>query len=365
MIGSEHRKPSIFVYTGEGASHSWLWLADSMERLGVLDMRFGDFRNEDSSIADVMVISGGDVGRMSRAIGDEGFLSLLRSVKEGGTYVGLCAGAYLPLRSSHSPSRAFHVIDAPISNIASPEGLGSFPRRYVFRCGEREVFQPVRGPVRLSIPNGNIVAPMFGGPCWHDLPSEITLAKYAQLEEGTERIGSQNLVDRAISGKTAALSVALGKGKLLLFGPHAEHPDYPLANAWMLGLLPHGEGQGFGRELALVEPPLAAKRALSNARVALSGLQGREWTIGAKVWEAEKAGLFIDAMWKRLPLLERSDAGVPGEVTAQLGHALDAMRAVRTDPSNEIEANAMFVSLSGATSAFLNHYFGILRHRSG
>ena len=83
---------SIFEYTGEGASHSWLWLADSMERLGVTGLRFGDF-GRGIPDADMIVISGGDFGKMTRAIGDANFASLQSFVRNGGTYLGLCSGA--------------------------------------------------------------------------------------------------------------------------------------------------------------------------------------------------------------------------------------------------------------------------------
>ncbi|HVO77977.1 MAG TPA: hypothetical protein VMS79_03825 [Methanomassiliicoccales archaeon] len=356
--------PTIYEFTGEGASPSWLWLADSMERLGVLGMHFGDFQ-DDIPGADAIVISGGDVGKISRGIGDSAFSSLLGFVKNGGTYVGLCAGAYLPLHSIHSTSSTFGTIEAPIVNIAETAAIKSLPDRYKFRCGDRRVYQIARGPVRLHTRNGDIVARMIRGPIWRRLPEELSLATYTRLEDKAERYASEDLIESVLPGNTAAISAPVGKGRLLLFGPHPEHPDYPEANAWLLGLMPRARVVRPEERLELTEPPEGAKRAMSLARDSLAKLSGTEWTIGERVWNAESATHYLDAMRARMSFLERSDAGVPSETMEQLEHALSAMKSLQANLSDAIEANVMFLSLSRASSAFLNHYFEILRRRSG
>jgi hypothetical protein len=361
-------EPLLLVYTGEGSSHSWLWLADSMENLGALRLCFGGpdaLRVPEGR--DAVAVSGGDVGRISRAIGDEGFASLLRYVAEGGTYLGLCAGAYLPLRSRHSPSHAFHVVEARLSNIASEDETASIPRRFTFPCGDRRVFQPARGPVRLRMAGHEIAAPMFGGPCWHASKDLETLAEYDALPDGAQLIADRALAERTVIGKVAVVSAGYERGRLILFGPHVEHPAYPEANRWFFGLLPRGKGKERLMSDPEVGPVVGAKRALSNARVAASGLRGSEWTIGSKVWQAEKAGLFIDSMWKRLPVMDRSGGGVPLTVVTGLEAAMGAMkalRAARDDDATKL-ADEMFHSLSDAAASFLNHYFAVLSERSG
>ena len=366
--GREDAGPNVLVYTGLGSSHSWLWFADSMENLGLLDLRFGTADAFQRKIeADVVVLSGGDAFRMAEELGPKGFHALERFVRDGGTYLGICAGAYLPLHSRSFPQPKFDLVRARVANIAPLEAAKMLPPKYFVKCGNRVVYQPLRGTVTISTSFGLLPAPLYGGPCWLGSEDAQIIARYSSIARDASLIVPREQAEAAVVGKVAGLYKDLGKGKLILLGPHAEHPQYPDANRWLIGMLPDGHVKAPMVDQAGLVPLEKMKRALSNARVASMGLQGAQWRIGSKVWEWEKVGLFLDAMWRRMPLLEKMHARAPERVSEELAKALNSMKRLRSQEEEEASrtASEMFISLSDATSAFLGYYFDALRSRTG
>ena len=100
---TEFRIPKIGIYTGKGASHSWLWFVEVFERLGFYDLSFlteADLVKDSLENVDVLAVSGGDTFAIAEALGPQGANRLKTLITRGGLYLGSCAGAYLPLNSS-------------------------------------------------------------------------------------------------------------------------------------------------------------------------------------------------------------------------------------------------------------------------
>ena len=113
--------PSIGVYTGSGASHSWLWFVEILDRMGFCNVCFVDERDILSKALEslnVLLMSGGDTFAIAEGLGGEGSNKLRTFIEGGGLYIGSCAGAYLPLRSSMDFLNQFNYIDVKISNIS-------------------------------------------------------------------------------------------------------------------------------------------------------------------------------------------------------------------------------------------------------
>ena len=128
----------------------------------------------------VLLMSGGDTFAMAEGLGTEGSDKLRSFIEGGGLYIGTCAGAYLPLRSSMDFLNQFNFIDVKISNISrrlSETERSSFQKYACSSYGCDFVFHVVREDVALKMMNGyqadgkrEMVAPLFGGPSM--LPSE-------------------------------------------------------------------------------------------------------------------------------------------------------------------------------------------------
>jgi glutamine amidotransferase-like uncharacterized protein len=372
MIGSElvrgrGESPRVMVYTGPGSSPSWIWLASAMERMNLMNVRFVDahglLRGE---TPDALVISGGDPFRIAQEIGAEGYERTRRWISRGGTYIGICAGAYLGLRSEASPLPSLGLVRSRIANLAGapPIHIG-WPERSLVPCGERFVFHAVRGTVRLDVMKRPMSAPLFGGPCWIGAGDAQALAHYRHWEEGATVLTDPGLARRTLAGRAAVLLKPIGKGKAFLVGPHFEHPDFPSDHGVVGSMLlesRRSKVRSFERMGSPV-PVIGIRRALSEARVSYSGLEGASWTIGHKTWEQEKIGHYLNAMWERL--LAADQEGIPIQVPQgledELRSCVRTIRAIRRDikqgMDTTIEATMLFDSLSSAASSFLNAYF--------
>ncbi|MCP4022257.1 MAG: type 1 glutamine amidotransferase-like domain-containing protein, partial [Desulfobacteraceae bacterium] len=113
--------PKIGIYAGSGTSHSWLWFVDLFEKARFYDLFFLDeisVQNNDIKALDVLIISGGDTFAVAKSLGEKGGRNIKTFVEKGGLYIGSCAGAYLPMKSSKKPLDLFNFVDVKITNLS-------------------------------------------------------------------------------------------------------------------------------------------------------------------------------------------------------------------------------------------------------
>jgi hypothetical protein len=358
--------PSIQIYTGRGSSHSWIWSAQCFDRLGLLRVDFVDSRSLLRSRPDVLIFSGGDGFRMAEELGKENLARVREYVASGGRYIGICAGAYLALRSDSYPDKSLDMVRAPITNLShDPAPNRSLPGKYLFNCGGHWVYHPVRGEVELDLGGGRLTAPLYGGPAWRSVEGGEVLARYHGWSDHATLLTDEDTARETLVGKGAIISIRYGKGKLWLLGPHLEHPDYLEANLLFGRMVQEGEASA----IAPPEPRngseelVAVRRLLSEARVAYRGLEGASWTIGRKVWEHEKIGYFVNAMWERVQEDECNGQRllVPESMEPELASILRTMRGIRRDlamgQDTTERAEEMFEGLSSCASSFFDYYF--------
>jgi Biotin-protein ligase, N terminal len=315
--GFDLKTPPIAIYTGRGSSHSWLWFVDLFERFGLLDL---SFLNEDLIRAgalnrlSVLALSGGDTFALAEGLGAEGASRIEDWVRQGGLYLGSCAGAYLPLRSSKKPLDRFNFVEARINNLtAVPYGC-SF------------IFHPVREAVRISANGqapfagaGTFPAPLYGGPAMLASDPVEPLAYYSGFTEKTVFLVDQELARETLIGKAAVIRKRMGSGSFYLCGPHLEHPYFHKANQLLIDTIgfeqpkksgpadrPAGERTVLDHRSA-AEWNRAVKRELSNTRIVVSGIEQAAvvWKIGTKTYEPLKMRVFLETLWKRLVPLEK------------------------------------------------------------
>ena len=348
----------LIVYTGPGSSNSWVWLADFLEEQGFLASRFvpnvGDIVSAPDS--STLVIPGGDTFRIAGAFGGSGLSRLRDKIRNGMGYIGICAGAYLPLRSSVAPLSSFNIMSARISNIASslPSSIAD-SEKYSVRYGCSYVFHPARGPIRLS-GDANLVAPIYGGPFLSPSDGERVHLSFSGTTAETELLVDIETYKRMSEGKAACIEQDFGYGRVLAIAPHLEHPDYPEANRYLRCLMagfPAGEKADEKRSGDRVDSK-ALRGALADLRVLASSLESRSWKMGMKYWESEKFLFYIDAMRKRVTSGEGAPAGP--EIMDHLRNAKDGLRALQgVDGESALESTVE--SLSNAASLYLTAHF--------
>ena len=369
FIADDHTQPTftmerrlVVVYAGTGSSHSWTWLANLFEAHGFTDVRFVDtatFTEQLTDEAKAAVISGGDGFRIASAIGFHGFSHMKGFIHRGGVYIGICAGAYLPLPSSIDPFNKFNLSNTKIENIdceLMPNAEES-PRRAV-RYGNCSIIHPVRGELELE--SGQVVlrAPLYGGPIFKEPTKDEVLVRYRSLTGDTELQVDPERASHMIIGKPAIIGARHGHGELLLFGPHLEHPRYPEANSVFLKII--------GVQSSAATTPVAKssegpgnkflERAIADLKVAILGLENRSFLVGNKLWDGGRFLELVDAIERRFHTAASSISDV-------VTNSLMRVRAeiLKAKPESLLYSDEGPERLVEATRLIVDNHFRVLR----
>ncbi len=386
-------QPRIGVYSGRGASHSWLWFAEILDRMGLDDVVFlneRDIVGGGLDMADVLLMSGGDTFAIAEGLGEEGSDRLRNFIKGGGLYIGTCAGAYLPLRSSMPYLNRFNFIDVKISNISrrlSEDERSLFEKSSCSSYGCDFIYHVVREEVVLEMVHGfpgdeeEMIAPLYGGPSM--LPSEDIepIATYNGFTKRTRFLVKEELAVKTLIGKIAVCKKIIGDGELYILGPHFEHPHYPSCNLYLRKIIfKHLERGSFGVKKFFYEEGQSVsgdslkgylkdlKRGLSNARIQASGMNdvNREWLIGNKLYQTEKISVFLNVIWDKLKRLETlPDLKMDEERlwecierSKSLPSVIQAIRHKMKEGEDTTSlATGLFENLKLLSACFLNLYF--------
>ena len=392
--------PKIGIYTGSGASHSWLWFVEILDRMGFYHVHFVDERDILSNALDtlnVLLMSGGDTFAIAEGLGAEGSGKLRNFIEGGGLYIGTCAGAYLPLKSSMDFLNQFNFINVKISNISrrlSDPERHSFQKNACSSYGCDFVFHVVREDVLLEMVNGfqadgkkEIIAPLYGGPSM--LPSEDIepVATYKGFTRKTKFLVEEKLAEKTLIGNIAVAKKSMGKGHLYIFGPHFEHPHYPSCNLFLIEIIrkeQKGELHRIQKDFsedpqnrikgeALRELLKDLKRELSNARIIASGMSdfSISWLIGNKYYEPEKISVFINTVWDKMKNLE----SIPGleldknrllrcvEISKEIIKDIKTVKSEMKEQGDATPlASKLFLNLKALSSNFFTLYFKAKRN---
>lgn len=210
---------------------------------------------------------------------------------------------------------------------------------------------------------------------------DMVAATYAGFTPKTLFLVDEPLARETLLGRAAVIRSCLGEGHLHLYGPHFEHPGFPLANTLLAKALyydlppaktlpsetePDGTGVLTGRKSRAFLRSI--RREISNARIVAVGLETLplQWTIGKKVYEAGKIRVFLEAIWSRLRHLERSDplclpVGQDRKLLQILPWITRLVREIRRGVDQGADtgslAKELFPSLNEACVLFLEMYF--------
>jgi len=391
----------IGIYTGGGTSHSWLWFVDLFEKRGFHHLYFLNEHDVQEGLdhLDVLVISGGDTFAVAEALGPSGADAIFKFVHRGGLYIGSCAGAYLPMKSSKKPLDLFNFVDVKITNLSKllpPPVKKSF--KFCTSYGCEFIFHPVREEVSLKASNNamsfcplRFKAPLYGGPGMTVTDPTVILATYHCFTSNTSFLVSEALAGEILLEKAAVVRIPVGKGLFYLFGPHLEHPKFPMANQFVSDIIlwessaskypdvpdsfsnksidPVREVSGKEKKTVVMD----IKRELSNSRIVALNLEflPLRWMIGKKIYEPEKVRVFLESMWSRIRSLEQMDRLYVAfhEMEILRTTALSVTRGLRrlkraVDENQDslAEATKIFSGLQQVSTAFYTMYFRTLTH---
>ena len=393
---TEFRIPKIGIYTGKGASHSWLWFVEIFERLGFYNLCFlteFDLVGDSLEKVDVLAVSGGDTFAIAKALGPQGAKQLKTFITRGGLYLGSCAGAYLPLNSSKTHLNHFNFVPAKITNLTKTLPKAHHMKENILKdkfctCyGCSFIYHAVREAVEVTTsgipPFGTaktFAAPLYGGPPMTVTNPLSVLATYTDFTHKTLFLVDRKLAEKTLLGNAAVIRENMGLGHLHLYGPHFEHPHFSkanlfLTNAMMQDLHPETVPSVNPEDGAAVLSDskkkgfiLDIKRELSNSRIVAAGLEmvPLKWTIGNKIYEAGKIRVFLEALWQRIRPLEKNaallvPAGRKDQLVETVLQVTQNIRQIKKEWDQKKDtlpaATALFSLLNKTSTLFLEIYF--------
>jgi glutamine amidotransferase-like uncharacterized protein len=391
--------PKIGLYAGSGTSHSWLWFVDLFEKAGFYDLVFLDefsVQNNDIKVLDVLVVSGGDTFAVAKSLGKEGGQNIKSFVEQGGTYIGSCAGAYLPMNSSKKPLDWFNFVDVKITNLSKTLPLAEITTcKFCTSYGCDFVFHPVREAVALKTTSFFdketpvvFTAPLYGGPGMKACDPSWVLAVYEGFTRKTSFLTSRKIAEKTLVNKAAVIRVPYKKGCFYLLGPHLEHPKFKEANQFIIdavisetNVVQNRGSSKYRLESAPLKEKITGKQAkelllnirreLSNSRIVAASLEFLpiQWLIGQKVYEPQKMRVYLESMWKRMKALEKNkvltlEPGLYSRITSSACQITLELRRIKQQIDENLDsletAVRIFDLLHVLSSSFFDLYFATL-----
>ena len=214
------------------------------------------------------------------------------------------------------------------------------------------------------------------------------LAYYEGFTNKTIFLVDGEIAQNTVIGNAAVVRKKMGEGHLYLFGPHFEHPSYPVANELVADVISFEVKENSQATLRSEDNIKKikgmdakrlirnVKRELSNSRIVSAGLEMLpiHWVIGNKIYEPAKIRVFLESLWKRLRIIEKLDRLIVknGSDKSIVAYALDItliLRAIKKHIDKELDtldlSRQLFAKLNILSTMFLDIYFKSLTLNGG
>ena len=202
----------VAVYRGEGASDTCAnaskEILNGTEGFEADFISAGEIQDGKLKEYDVVIFPGGTGSGESKALGDKGWEELRAFVKNGGGYVGVCAGAYLAL---YKPNRSTgNLISAELQEGEWERGEALL--EIEFTEEGRQAFQAPEGRFNVAYQNGPIV---------HRAATDA-LKPYVVLAYFRTEVAENDAPKGVQIDSPAIVAAEYGAGRVLICSPHPE-----------------------------------------------------------------------------------------------------------------------------------------------
>jgi glutamine amidotransferase-like uncharacterized protein len=201
-------KVAVYFGAGAGAGNSRLLVTASkrIEGTTVDNLSPEDFATKDLSSYDVVVFAGGSGSGQAKALGEAGRENVKKFVKNGGGYLGICAGAYLATSGYPWSLGLFN------AKTIQPWARGGGAVALQMTDEGKSLFGKVDAPFPVRYNNGPVIEPDDK----KDVPPYKVIAYFR------DELPKANIPPGQMPNTPAIVTSEFGKGKVLTISPHFE-----------------------------------------------------------------------------------------------------------------------------------------------
>ena len=205
----------VAVYVGAGArnigSYRWLEIASRTRGVDATPVDGAAVRAGALDAADVLVMPGGSSVEESKSLGAEGREKVMAFVRNGGGYIGTCAGCCLLMESSKGHPDMLHMIPFKFG-----PGGGKAEMSVAFNRRAEELAGIPKGSAMLRYAEGPVPLPSLPVK---DADVEVVATYNSDINAG----GAKERPSMA--GQAAAIAGTYGKGRLFVLSVHPESDE--------------------------------------------------------------------------------------------------------------------------------------------
>ncbi|WP_459557961.1 BPL-N domain-containing protein [Lacunimicrobium album] len=160
---------------------------------------------------DVLIVPGGSGSKQAEMLGETGRENIRTFVKEGGGYMGICAGSYL---ASSDYSWSLNLINAKVFDRAHwARGTGDVQLKLTTE-GQKQLKEGAE-EVTVYYGQGPLLVP----------DDEPNLPQYEALATYATEIAKKGAPTGVMVGTAAIARTTYGEGKVMCYSPHPEKSD--------------------------------------------------------------------------------------------------------------------------------------------
>lgn len=198
------------VGTGKSIKNLSEALADK-ERFVVTKITAEEVRDGALKNFDILIHPGGSGSKQGKELGEEGREIVRAFVRDGGGFIGICAGAYL---ASADYDWSLHILDAKVLDRKHwARGTGRV--QLALQDEAQTVLGDKRDNVEVYYGQGPLLAPA----------NDPDIVDYTVISTYQSEIAKNGTPRGVMIGTTAIAAAPFGEGRVLCFSPHPEKTD--------------------------------------------------------------------------------------------------------------------------------------------
>jgi glutamine amidotransferase-like uncharacterized protein len=155
----------------------------------------------------VVIFPGGTASKERNSIGKDGCRAIERFISEGGGYIGICAGAYIPTLGWKDSMKDIELINAELHDLDNwARGTQEIECTAICKGGSEKI------DFNIHFENGPIFTPGKD----HYMSDYVSLAKFKT------DLHAEDAPEGQMAGNDAIIASRFGRGRVILFSPHPE-----------------------------------------------------------------------------------------------------------------------------------------------